>query len=63
MKSQMKERARGDEKKLNQFVLGIEKAASMQSLLGYHFDTTRDFIKVLLSFLQVAELSPNTNRL
>lgn len=42
----MKEKARGDEKRLTTFVLGIEKAPAMQSLLGYHFGTTRDFIKV-----------------
>ena len=42
----MKEKARGEEKKLNKFVLGIERAPGRQSLLGYHFNETRDFIKV-----------------
>ena len=45
----MKEKARGDEKKLNKFVLGIEKIPAKQSLLGYHFNETRDFIKVNLN--------------
>jgi len=43
----MKEKARGDEKKLNKYVLGVEKSESKQSLLGYHFGRTKDFLKVV----------------
>lgn len=37
----IREKARGEEKNLNQFVLGIEKTAPLQSILGYHFDEKR----------------------
>jgi DNA polymerase delta subunit 1 len=42
----MKDRARGEEKSLANFVLGVEKEAGKQSLLGHHFGVTKDFIKV-----------------
>jgi hypothetical protein len=42
----LKEKARGDERKLSQLVLGIDKVSGLQSILGYHFNETRDFIKV-----------------
>jgi hypothetical protein len=43
----MKERARGaDEKQLATFVLAVEKTIPMQSLLGYHFDESKPFVKV-----------------
>jgi hypothetical protein len=42
----MKDRARGEEKKLQAFILALERCSSKQSLLGYHFDSTRDFVKV-----------------
>ena len=56
----LKERTRGEEKKLNTCVVGIQKAEAMQSLLGYHFGTTRDFIKV---FVAVPSLIPGLKRL
>ena len=43
----LKEKARNkDEKRLNKFVLGIERSENMQSLLGYHHGATRTFLKV-----------------
>ena len=45
----MKEKSRGEEKKIATHVLGIEKVASKQSLLGYHFQQTKDFIKVFVA--------------
>lgn len=43
----LKEKARSkDEKRLNKFVLGIERAEKMQSLLGYYHGATRTFLKV-----------------
>lgn len=42
----MREKARGDEKNLTQFVLGIDRTPPMQSILGYHFNETKPFIKV-----------------
>ena len=45
----IKERARGDEKKLTKCILGTERVRAKQSLLGYHFDTTRDFMKVYVA--------------
>ena len=56
----MKEKARGEEKKLNRIVLGIEKAESKQSLLGYHFDVTKDFIKI---YCAMPSLVPGLKRL
>jgi DNA polymerase delta subunit 1 len=56
----LKERTRGEERKLNTCVIGIEKAKDMQSLLGYHFDTTKDFIKV---YVAVPSLIPGLKRL
>lgn len=47
--SRLKERCRGEEKKLSKLVLGIEKVSLMQSLLGYHFKTTKDFIKIYVA--------------
>ena len=48
--NRIKEKSRGEEKKLSSCVLGIERVPNHQSLLGYHFDKTRDFIKVRISF-------------
>ncbi len=48
---QIKEKARGEEKNLNEFVLGVEKTKKMQSLLGYHFNETKQFIQVRSLFL------------
>lgn len=45
----MKEKSRGEEKKIPTHVLGIEKVAAKQSLLGYHFQQTKDFIKVFVA--------------
>jgi len=56
----LREKARGDEKKLSKFVLGIEKAPGRQSLLGYHFDSARDFIKV---YCAMPSLVPGLKRL
>jgi hypothetical protein len=43
---QCREKARGDEKNLKMFVLGAERTPPMQSLLGYHFDELKVFVKV-----------------
>lgn len=43
---QCREKARGDEKNLQKFVLGAERTAPMQSLLGYHFEELKVFVKV-----------------
>ena len=56
----LRERTRGDEKKLNSLVLGIQIAKAQQSLLGYHFGQTRDFLKV---FVAVPSLVPGLKRL
>jgi hypothetical protein len=43
---QCREKARGDEKNLKMFVLGAERTPPMQSLLGYHFEELKVFVKV-----------------
>ena len=45
----VKSKARGDERKLNTCVIGVQRVPNKQSLLGYHFDTTKDFIKVYVA--------------
>ena len=46
----LKERVRGDEKKLNNCILGIDRVTGMQSILGYHVEETpREFIKVYVA--------------
>jgi hypothetical protein len=47
----MRDKARGEEKSLKNFVLGIEKTEPMQSLVGYHFDEKREFLKVTFKLL------------
>jgi hypothetical protein len=42
----MKDKARGDEKKLQSFVVGLEIVKGKQSLVGFHFDQAKDFLKV-----------------
>ena len=54
-----KDRARGDEKRLSKCVLGTERVRAKQSLLGYHHDTTRDFLKV---YVAMPSLIPGTKR-
>jgi len=44
--AQLREKARGEEKQLKSFVLGIEKTEMMQSLVGYHFEEKKQFLKV-----------------
>jgi DNA polymerase delta subunit 1 len=56
----MRDKLRGDEKRLGTCVLGIQKAESKQSLLGYHFNETRDFIKI---YVAMPSLVPNLKRL
>lgn len=55
----LRDRARGEEKKISSFVLGVDKEAGKQSLLGYQFGTTRDFIKV---YVAVPSLIPGLKR-
>lgn len=43
---QIREKAKGEEKKLAECVLGVEKTRHMQSLLGYHGDETKQFVQV-----------------
>lgn len=45
----IKEKARGADKNLKQCILGIEKTQPMQSILGYHFDETKEFIKIYVA--------------
>jgi DNA polymerase delta subunit 1 len=59
LSSQIRDRARGDEKKLSSCVLSIERVRNHQSLLGYHGDNTRDFIKV---FMAMPSLVPAAKR-
>lgn len=58
--ARMKEKARGEEKKISESVLAIQKISGLQSLLGYHFDEVRDFIKV---FVAMPSLVPGLKRL
>jgi len=51
------EKARGEEKSLSKFVLGIEKTKPMQSILGYHFGELKEFVKVMrLQFIFIFDL-------
>ena len=43
---QIRDKARGDEKQLQKFVLSCQKTIPMQSLLGYHFDEVKEFVKI-----------------
>lgn len=43
---QLKDRARGDEKKLAWSVLAVDREVQKESLLGYHHGKLRDFLKV-----------------
>jgi hypothetical protein len=54
----MRDKARGEEKSLKNFVLGIEKTEPLQSLVGYHFNEKREFLKVTYSFFLSAFLIP-----
>ena len=57
----MKDKARGDEKRLVNHVLGIDRISGMQSILGYHADgQTREFIKV---YCAMPSLVPSLKRL
>lgn len=55
----IKDRARGDEKRLSKCILGTERVGGKQSLLGYHFDTTRVFLKI---YMAVPSLMPQVKR-
>ena len=57
--TKVKSRARGDEKKLTNCVLGIDRVTGLQSILGYHFGETRDFIKV---YVAMPSLVPGLKR-
>jgi hypothetical protein len=48
---QLREKARGEEKQLKSFVLGIEKTEKLQSLVGYHFEEKKEFLKVPIQTL------------
>jgi DNA polymerase delta subunit 1 len=57
----MRDKARGDEKKLANFVLGVEPINGMQSILGYHAEgDKREFLKV---FCAMPSLIPGLKRL
>eukprot|EP01035_Chromulina_nebulosa_P020984 gene20984-27193_t len=47
--SKLREKVKGEDKKFNQLVLGVEKCNGLQSLMGYHFNETRDFLKIYLA--------------
>jgi len=42
----MRDKARGEEKKLHSFVVGVEKVDGKQSLVGFHFNQAKEFLKV-----------------
>lgn len=56
----MRDRAKGEEKKIVNFVLGVTKEPNKQSLLGYHFGRTKDFIKV---YVALPSLIPGVKRI
>eukprot|EP01038_Epipyxis_sp_PR26KG_P010428 gene10428-14008_t len=55
-----KEKARGDEKNLSSFVLGVKRTEPMQSILGYHFNETKEFIQI---FVAMPSMVPGIKRL
>ncbi|RYY86688.1 hypothetical protein EON63_05385 [archaeon] len=58
----MRERARGEEKGLRAFVLGVEvqPAGQWQSIMGYHFNDSKLFIKI---YVATPSLVPSCKRL
>ena len=56
----MKDRAKGEEKKIANFILGVDREANKQSLLGYHFGQTKDFLKV---YVALPSLVPSVKRI
>eukprot|EP01031_Cornospumella_fuschlensis_P034500 gene34500-41770_t len=58
----MRERARGDEKGLKTFVLGVEvqPAGQWQSIMGYHFNEPKLFLKI---YVAMPSLVPSCKRL
>lgn len=42
----MRERAKGEEKKLLHFVVAVEKILGKHSLVGFQFEDSREFLKV-----------------
>jgi DNA polymerase delta subunit 1 len=60
MDQRVKERARGDEKKASKCVLGIERIPSRQSLLGYQFETSKDFLKI---YVAMPSMVPSAKRI
>lgn len=57
---QMKEKSRGEDKKILQFVLHVRVVSGKQSLLGYHFSTTKSFLQV---FVAMPTLVPGLKRI
>lgn len=57
--AKLRERARGEEKNLENFVIKVEKTQPMQSLMGYHFDQKRYFVKV---YVAMPTLVPSCKR-
>jgi DNA polymerase delta subunit 1 len=55
----MRDKARGDEKQLKTFVLAVHKTEPLQSLVGYHFEEKRQFLKI---FVAMPSLVPGTKR-
>ena len=56
----MKEKARGEEKKIIKYVLGIERSPDKQSLLGYHFNAKKEFLKI---YVAMPSLVPGLKRI
>lgn len=56
----MKEKARGDEKQLKSLVLGVQRTEPLQSLVGYHFEEKREFVKI---YVAMPSLVPGAKRL
>lgn len=56
----MREKARGDEKQLKSLVLGLERTPPMQSLVGYHSNDVKEFVKI---YVAMPSLVPGTKRL
>lgn len=53
---QMRDRARGDEKALKSYILGIEKAhPDLKSIMGYHLEDNKEFVRVRSIHKQIIE--------
>jgi DNA polymerase delta subunit 1 len=56
----MRDKSRGEEKNLKNFVLGVEKTEPLQSLMGFQGDKKREFLKI---YVAMPSLVPGCKRL